>query len=405
MPKLTKGRSSAKNASEKAKNIPPKAKLTKIKKTQETVHARSKIRDNRKRLLTIIEDINNSSETLVACPHYLIGAASFQKLMTGVYNLTKSHQHLLPKEQTDDYFWQVGEKHSEKSHTGDMKQPLRIHPYIPFLCAKADIYSPQHKFIVETKSTESESELAKYANVIPRPVLIQMLMTMECFDVEEGRLYVQMFTPLGTSKKKTFCRKYQYILTKEKHIRLVDDDDIPLVVERYLKYFKYYVLEAGIKLSPSLEDEARKLFIKNIRDKKWLYDRLKGERTEEINIREEKIKEVCIKYGAQPKKSSDKSYSGEMIEPEEINKAGFKNAYYNYDLYQEIFTSIAHKTFAFDAKQKARIYRSMNISLQKRLKIYEESGLLEGKDVNYSVLTASLAISLKDEEEKDENAI
>lgn len=397
MPKLTKTRSSAKNASEKAKNVPLKAKLTKIKKTKKTVHAKSKIQDIRKRILTIIENINNSSETIVDCPHYLIGAASFQKLMTGVYNIAKSHQHLLPKEITEDYFWQVGEKHSEHSHTGDLKQPLRIHPYIPFLCAKADIYSPQHKFIVESKATESASELAKYANVIPRTVLIQMLITMECFAVEEGRLYVQTFTPSNTPKKKTFSRKYQYILTREKHIRLVDDDEIPLVVERYLKYFKYYVLEAGIKLSPSLEDEARKLFIKNIREKKWLYERKKDERMEEIDIRKENIGEVCRKYGAQPKKTSDKSYSGEVISTEEPNDGGFTKAYYDFDRYQEVFPPISHKRFVFDAKQKERIYRSMNISLQKRLKIYEETGLLEGKDVNYSVLTSSLASSLKDE--------
>lgn len=396
MPKLTKRRNSAKKASQEAKNIPKHSKTQKIAKTIQSVKLIAKDRENRKRIFQIVDDIMNSRTTSIDCPHYLIGATSYQKLMTGVFNLERTHQHLLPKENTADFFWQVGEKRSEQSHYGDVTQALKIHPFIPFFCAKPDIYSPTHGFIVETKSTETIKELKKYDKVIPRTVLIQMILSMECFNVKEGRLYVHMFEGKHDGGKvRDFFQRYKYILTQT--TPFIQNEDIPLIVERYLKYFKYYILEGGNYLTPRIEKEVKELFIRNIIIKKSAYDHHNGSNFGEIKIREEKVGEVCKKYGAQPKKYPNASTKGKIITDNGKDDNGYNRPYYNYLLWKEAFKTVDIKSFTFDDKQRVRINRSLSLSLEKRLIKYDDLDLLEGKDVNYSVMTNSLTGSMEED--------
>lgn len=387
MPKLTKKRSSAKNASEHAKKMSPNAKIAKIAKTRQTVKLIARNRDNRTEVLEIVDNICNGRETSKMCSHYLIGATSYRKLMTGTFNLEKAHQHLLPKQFAKDFFWQIGEKKSEISHPGEIKQAIRVHPFIPFLCAKPDIYCPSHGFIVETKSTESLTELKKYENVIPRPVLIQMLLEMECFNVKEGRLYVHMFENSVGHQPRRFYQKYKYILSKT--VDFIQEEDIPLIVDRYLQYLKHFILELGKQLPPSLEQEVKELFIREILIRKSIYDHHGGSPSGEIKIRDEEVGIVCKKYGAQPRTTRKVAVEGKVIERPGKSESGYDKPFYDYEEFKEIDMHIIPKMLNFDEKQRKRINRAMRRSLDKRLEEYKKEGFVEGRDVNYSVMSIS----------------
>jgi len=207
MSRISKKKQMARHASLMAQQAPPAKLKENIRKrlaARKTALAKqTALKKLRETYLAIVNGDINTDE----CPHFMVGAASFRRLLAGSYGPREAHGHLQFREAPGPTLWAHCERESESMNSGCIRQRLVPHPFIPFVCAKSDLYDEKNNLVIETKSTRDSKTLRQYDKGIISATLLQMIVTMECFGTTCGLLNV--FTADDDQKTPGKCRPYR----------------------------------------------------------------------------------------------------------------------------------------------------------------------------------------------------
>ena len=386
MPRQTKARKQTAMAQEKSQQTSATERRRKIKKMKVTNAAKARVKNVERRVLEAVDQIFDLKETAVNCPHYLIGAASVERLLKGRYNMKKAHGHLQPRKDEPNWSWKVAEAVSESSHSEGRRQALRIHPYIPFICAKADIFDAARQMIVETKSTKDREEMERMKVKIPDAILTQMWVTMECFGVDKGELDFFFFDETAQKHgqhmylKGSFFRACQHTVIRT--APFFTETNITRLVDRYVQFLRRYLSHANLVITERFTKDLTKNIVKRISDAKFIFEREQQnpdksrDLTQQLvhSMRTEKIGTICQKFNAtgSPGKVS---YKGELIPKPVRDITGYIKDNYNYEERRQLYPTIVYLNLNLTAEYCDKLFEKYETSRQKFL----AKGRIEGE--------------------------
>ena len=276
MPKMNKATQKARNAIAKrleAEKTRPIKNTRRIQKMRFSKTLKRSERDDQNQILDDIDKILEGKPTSIGCPHYLVGASSFHWLARGRYNMTCAHAHLKSFEQTiNSQSWKAGEKTTEADFEGSYRQAFRVHPYIPFLCAKCDVLLEDEHATVEVKTSSQQEHIDSFNRLIPRRHLCQIIMTMECFGIEKSKLDVyQFFFGTGSIKDGGRVLDYSHGWFRRAHrqkiyktVSFFDRRFLQYIVERYVVFLAGYFRASGLFMATTTKRTAETKILQKI---------------------------------------------------------------------------------------------------------------------------------------------
>lgn len=327
MPRIGKKALLARQASRLAQQAPREKHEDTARKRRKGCRAALAKRAALKKLRDTYVAIVNGDTNTARCPHFMVGAASFRRLMAGSYGPEQAHGHLKLREDLAATLWRHCERESEALHPGAIAQPLRVHPYIPFVCAKADIYDPKMNLVIETKSTRDPKTLRQYDKTIIGATMLQLVITMECFDAIDGLLNVYAATDDPTTPGK--LRPYRtHSISLRKQVPFFTPQWLGDVAKAYA-FFLMRLLEVDFdeeihsKFSNFVEHNLHELYRKHHstahRDARYT-QQLSQKRRE--HLAHNFVTDFCREFGAVERKIPPK-VDGEPIKPPEKDPSGY----------------------------------------------------------------------------------
>lgn len=291
-----------------------------IKKRIEKTNAKRKQRKerfaNKEGIEHVVDAIFEGKSIEEGCPHALIGAASFRKMITGRFTVEDAHGQYKGFEGSfNNLKGAMGESMTEwslyKSNTPYFAQPFVLYRPLPFICAKCDfIVRGPEQMVVEVKTSTSQKQLLKYLTEIPEDEIIQIWIQLECSQLTKAVLNVyELETQVNPVMKTKGVIRLHMVWYIVREAPFFTRATVRQTLKMYLPFFRHYLQNNGFATEPSIMDRLKRRFLQQEEDTK-VWEAVKEDRSNRIdevcaNIMKGEVK-VGPRSKSKPMKSEDR---------------------------------------------------------------------------------------------------
>lgn len=228
------------------------ASMKKLKSapTKKTQHVCSKIK-KKSVVETNAEKIVQRKIVELNCSHYLIGSASFNRLLSNTYSIERAHGVM--RKVFGHRVGSIGEQAFARECENFIDHPFSISLRVPFLCCTPDFILPfRDPVLIEIKTFEQIKACKENYTNICKDYILQVWSACEVFGLRKAKLIIYHYD--RKSGKKNHYNQDKWVslfgvIEIEIRADLFSADVYQALRPNYLSFFKEYLDFQGVKYS------------------------------------------------------------------------------------------------------------------------------------------------------------